>query len=69
MADPTNGLFSATLCRKGATLGMMIENLENDIVFGRKPVSAWKPGVRDWLNAGGRQIADEFGAAHRSARR
>lgn len=38
-------------------------NLQNDILQGREPVSAWDDGVATWKSGGGDTIRDEFQAA------
>lgn len=63
LADPTVGLYSETLLAKGSTLDKKIADLHNDILSGRKPLSAWDEGIAQWNTDGGRMIADEYGKA------
>lgn len=58
--NPAMGLYSETQSRKGGQLAKAITGLENDILQGRKPVSAWSEGVRDWKRNGGDTIRDEL---------
>ncbi|MEU9703828.1 extracellular solute-binding protein [Streptomyces sp. NPDC047981] len=63
VTDPSAGLFSPTSSRRGAALGQQMSDLANDIVLGRKPVSAWRKGVEEWRGGGGRNIARELAGA------
>ncbi len=58
--NPTLGLYSETNIKDGPKIGL--GDLENDILQGRKPVSAWAEGVADWKKKGGDKIRDEFQA-------
>lgn len=60
VGNAANGLYSNTQSRRGVALDTAIKNLELDIVLGRKPVSAWKTGVKTYLKSGGDQIATEY---------
>ena len=60
VGNAANGLYSNTQSRRGVALDTAIKNLELDIVLGRKPVSAWKTGVKAYRSGGGDQIAAEF---------
>ncbi len=58
--DPTSNLFSATQSGKGNFLTTRITSLQNDILQGRQPVSAWDDGVASWRSGGGSQIREEL---------
>ncbi|UQN29252.1 extracellular solute-binding protein [Brachybacterium kimchii] len=60
VADPTLGLYSETDTRIGGSITGRIDDLTNDILQGRKPVSAWDDGVAAWKKAGGNRIRDEL---------
>jgi putative aldouronate transport system substrate-binding protein len=60
VANPAYGLFSNTQSRSGASLDAEMKALELDIVLGRKPVSAWDDGVKNYLSKGGKKIQDEL---------
>jgi putative aldouronate transport system substrate-binding protein len=59
-ADPTNGLFSDTWTSKAGSLATPVSNVQNDILQGRKPISAWDDAVKEWQQGGGNQIRKEF---------
>ncbi|EWS81818.1 hypothetical protein BF93_15020 [Brachybacterium phenoliresistens] len=59
-ADPTLGLYSETKSTTGGSIDGRINDLTNDILQGRKPVSAWAEGVRAWKADGGDRIRDEL---------
>ncbi|POH75419.1 extracellular solute-binding protein [Arthrobacter glacialis] len=58
--DASNGLYSATASRTGAQQLKSMEALQNDIVQGRKPVSAWDAGVKDWQGKAGDKMRSEY---------
>jgi putative aldouronate transport system substrate-binding protein len=68
LADPAAGLYSETNIRKGPQLGGDITQVTNDIIQGRKPVSAWAAAVKKWKSGGGDQIAQELGQALEASR-
>lgn len=59
-SDPTLGLYSETGSRIGGSIDGRIGDLTNDIIQGRRPVSAWADGVATWKAAGGDRIRDEL---------
>jgi putative aldouronate transport system substrate-binding protein len=67
LADPAAGLYSETSNRKNKQLGDAINQVTDDIVQGRKPVSAWAPAVKKWKSDGGDKIADELAQALKAA--
>ncbi|APX31785.1 hypothetical protein BH708_02565 [Brachybacterium sp. P6-10-X1] len=60
LSDPTLGLYSETSTRLGGSIDGRMNDLSNDILQGRKPVSAWDAGVRTWRRDGGDQIRAEL---------
>ncbi|MET7280454.1 extracellular solute-binding protein [Kribbella sp. NPDC005582] len=68
LADPVAGLYSETNVRKGPQLTTDITQITNDIIQGRKPVSAWAGAVKKWKSGGGDKIAEEFAQALHSSR-
>jgi putative aldouronate transport system substrate-binding protein len=66
--DPTIGLYSATDGSKGAALKQTLTDEVNEIVFGKRPVSALDDIVKEWRTNGGDKIRSEyeqsFAAAH-----
>lgn len=63
VSDASIGLYSDTMSRKNAQLEKTMLDIRADILAGRKPVSAWADGVKDWRRNGGDAIRDELGAA------
>ncbi|GAA0627102.1 extracellular solute-binding protein [Kribbella sandramycini] len=68
LADPAAGLYSETNVRKGPQLNEDMTQLTNDIIQGRKPVSAWAGAVKKWKSGGGDKIAEEFAQALEASR-
>ncbi|SDR83832.1 type 2 periplasmic-binding domain-containing protein [Microlunatus soli] len=68
LTNPVAGMYSETENRKGGQLNEDIGNITDDIIQGRKPVSAWAPAVKKWKAGGGDKIADELYAALKSSR-
>ncbi|GAA2213541.1 extracellular solute-binding protein [Nonomuraea monospora] len=64
VANPANGLRSATSVSKGAAMNQIMGDGIAAVVFGRKPLSAWKDIVTQWRNAGGDQVARELAEEH-----
>lgn len=58
--DASNGLYSATASRSGAQQLSAMEALQNDIVQGRKAVSDWDAGVKDWQSKAGDKMRTEY---------
>ena len=58
--DPTLGLFSDTWSRKSGQLGTIVNDAQNDILSGRKPVSAWDDVVKEWRSTGGDKVRAEY---------
>lgn len=68
LANPAAGLYSETSNRKSKQLNDTINHLADDIVQGRKPISAWAPAVKKWKSDGGDKIADELAQALKASR-
>ncbi|MFK3983781.1 extracellular solute-binding protein [Micromonospora sp. NPDC050397] len=66
LRNPAEGLYSDTSIGKSGELGKIIDNVELDIVSGRKPIGAWDEAVAQWRRAGGDQIRAEYVAARAS---
>jgi putative aldouronate transport system substrate-binding protein len=66
--DPEAGLRSATRTSKGAELTRTVGDAIGAIVFGRRPVSAWKDAVTQWRQAGGDKVAEELAKEHAAAK-
>jgi putative aldouronate transport system substrate-binding protein len=64
---PTAGLYSETALGAGQTVTKNITDLQNDILSGRKPLSAWDGGVRSWRSAGGDKMRSEYEEAYAAA--
>ena len=58
--NPSATLFSETESRKGTQIGSTLGDLQSDIIYGRKPVSAWNDAVASWKKNGGDAMRDEF---------
>lgn len=67
MPDPTVGLVSQTWIRKSPSLTTMITDYTNQIVSGRKPVSAVKELRRKWQDQGGNTSRSEYEESARRA--
>jgi putative aldouronate transport system substrate-binding protein len=62
--SPTVGLYSETANRKYGSLNAALASLTDDILAGRKPVSAWSDGVKSFMDGGGQKILDEYQQAY-----
>jgi putative aldouronate transport system substrate-binding protein len=60
VVNPVNGLYSQTESRKGNQIGEKLTDVENDIIQGRRPVSAWADAVATWKKDGGDAMRDEY---------
>ncbi|WP_114560434.1 extracellular solute-binding protein [Desertihabitans aurantiacus] len=60
LANEALGLYSETQSRRGTQLSTAMADLENEILQGRQPVSAWADGVARWKADGGDAIRDEL---------
>lgn len=68
LQNPVEGLYSETDNRKGTQLGGAIGDVTDDIIQGRKPLSAWPAAVKKWKSDGGDRIAEELSAAYQASR-
>jgi putative aldouronate transport system substrate-binding protein len=62
--DPSLGLYSATESTKGATADKTLHGIQDDIIQGRKAVSAWKSAVVSWRSSAGDEIRKEYEEAY-----
>jgi len=67
-ANPAAGVYSETSNRKNKQLNDAINQVTDDIVQGRKPVSAWATAVKNWKSDGGDKIAEELAQALKASR-
>jgi len=58
--DAQVGLYSDTWARKQGQLGQIINDAQNDIITGRKPVSSWDDAVKNWKTTGGDKVRAEL---------
>lgn len=65
--NPVMGLYSETNAQKGGQIGQDVGSTQNDILQGRKPVSAWDDMVAKWKSDGGDKIRDEYQEALEAA--
>jgi putative aldouronate transport system substrate-binding protein len=65
--NPAVGLYSDTQSKKGAQLQNMMTDAQNDIFFGRKPLSSWDDAVKQWKSQGGDKITAEYTQAFHDA--
>jgi putative aldouronate transport system substrate-binding protein len=67
VANPTQGLYSPTASSKGATANKNLQDVESDIIQGRKPISVWDDAVKAWMQAAGSAEATEYEQAYAKA--
>ncbi len=67
VANPTVGLFSDSALTKGVPAESKLLDLQNGIIFGREPLSAWKSAVATWRSEAGDQIRKEYEASFATA--
>ncbi|HEX3811848.1 MAG TPA: extracellular solute-binding protein [Mycobacteriales bacterium] len=58
--NPTLGLFSDTNAQQGAIINKAFANAHNDIIQGRKPLSALDDALKAWRQGGGDKIRKEY---------
>lgn len=63
VVDAHQGKFSATAITKGATEEQKLVDVQNEIIQGRKPMSAFKDAVAAWKTAVGDKIREEYANA------
>jgi putative aldouronate transport system substrate-binding protein len=66
--DASYGLYSETVSKDGPRLLSVMTDVENQIMQGKKPVSAWAPAVKDWLSQGGEKMRAELQQAYAAGR-
>lgn len=64
---PLTGLYSETDSKSRASLLKKIQDLQGDIIQGRKPLSAWDEGVAAWRKDGGDAIRNEYQESYQRA--
>ncbi|WP_193105982.1 extracellular solute-binding protein [Brachybacterium sp. FME24] len=60
MRRPTNGLYSDTSSKKGTEISTRLNDVRNDVMQGRKTIDDFQAAVKEWEEAGGKQILEEF---------
>lgn len=60
IVNPCSGLYSETEATKGAVLTTALDDLTEEIIQGRKPLSAWDDAVATWRTGGGDKIRAEL---------
>jgi putative aldouronate transport system substrate-binding protein len=65
--DASYGLYSDTLSKDFTRLTAVLTDVENQIVQGKKPVSAWRDAVSTFLAQGGSKMKDELARAYDDA--
>ncbi|GIL30079.1 extracellular solute-binding protein [Actinocatenispora comari] len=65
--DASYGLYSETMSRKWTQLTAVLLDVENQIVQGKQPVSAWRPAVKTFLSSGGTAMKSELAKAYAEA--
>ncbi|TWD82898.1 carbohydrate ABC transporter substrate-binding protein (CUT1 family) [Kribbella amoyensis] len=58
--DPTANLISPTDDKSGGDLGQALTDVRNDVIAGRKPMTAFDAAVKKWAKDGGDKIRGEF---------
>jgi putative aldouronate transport system substrate-binding protein len=66
--NPVAGMYSEADRRKGPQINLALDDIAEDIITGRKPISAWAPAVKKWKSDGGDQMAEEFAQALAASR-
>ena len=59
-ANPTDGLYSETRSTSGASARRALEDLQTQIIIGRKPLSDWDAAVARWRNEAGDQQRQDY---------
>ncbi len=61
--DPTASLISPTNDKSGGDIGQALTDVRNDVIAGRKPISAFDTALKKWAKDGGDKIRGEFETA------
>jgi putative aldouronate transport system substrate-binding protein len=67
VANPTEGLVSASQLKSGAAIQKKTHDVMTDIITARKPLSAWDDAVKQW-KSGGDAMRQEHEAAFSESR-
>jgi putative aldouronate transport system substrate-binding protein len=60
VADPTLGLYSETAASKAASEQQELDSVLLEIQLGNKPVSAWQPAIKKFMDRVGNKIKAEY---------
>ncbi|HIZ38289.1 MAG TPA: hypothetical protein H9815_21130 [Candidatus Ruania gallistercoris] len=60
VVDPTYGLISETASRQLNSLAGALTSVQDDIIYGRRPVSDWEPAAQEFLDGGGTTMIEEY---------
>jgi putative aldouronate transport system substrate-binding protein len=58
--NPAQYLYSETNSRIGGQLDTTLSDLRDQVIQGRKTLSDWDAGVKDWRRSGGDKIRQEY---------
>lgn len=58
--NPSRGLYSEASVTSGASASTAINDLQKEIIIGRKPLSDWDAGVQRWLSETGDQQRTDY---------
>jgi putative aldouronate transport system substrate-binding protein len=58
--DPTLGLYSETAASKAASAQQELDAVLLEIQLGNKPVSAWQPAIKQFMDRVGNKIKAEY---------
>lgn len=60
VVDPTYGLISETASRRLNSLAGELTAVQDDIIYGRRPVSDWESAAQEFLDGGGTKMIEEY---------
>lgn len=60
VANPVSELYSEFQSRQGSALSRELTDAEDNIIYGREPISSWADAVEKWRRDGGDQIREEL---------
>jgi putative aldouronate transport system substrate-binding protein len=60
LKNPTTGLISPTNDKKGNDLNQAVTDVRNEVIAGRKSISAFGDAVKKWARDGGDKIRGEY---------
>ncbi|GAA1578778.1 extracellular solute-binding protein [Kribbella karoonensis] len=61
--DPTTSMISPTNDKAGGDIGQAFSDVRNDVIAGRKPISAFDAALAKWKKDGGDKIRGEYETA------